>query len=167
MLRVRLRRVLRLRRSIANGPQSDWHGCKDSNPDRTVLETGILPLNYTRSWHWLADSNRAHRLHKPTPSPDRPSQRKHWSRWLATSQRPSAYETDALTTELHRDYLAPPHGFEPRPTRSKRAILPLDEGGSSMIPKSGYRFSEKDHALTISKRGMTNRRKSSRSNGAP
>jgi hypothetical protein len=28
--------------------QEDWHGCKDSNPDRTVLETGILPLNYTR-----------------------------------------------------------------------------------------------------------------------
>ena len=27
-----------------------WHGRRDSNPDRTVLETGILPLNYARNF---------------------------------------------------------------------------------------------------------------------
>ena len=26
----------------------NWHECQDSNLDRTVLETGILPLNHTR-----------------------------------------------------------------------------------------------------------------------
>lgn len=36
-----------LRRATIVNAQKSWHQWKDSNPRRTVLETGILPLNYT------------------------------------------------------------------------------------------------------------------------
>ena len=57
-----------------------------------------------------------------------------WCRRVDSNNRPSPYESAALPLSYagHSDVrarLAPPHGFEPRSSRSRRDVLPLDEGG--------------------------------------
>jgi hypothetical protein len=44
------RQDLKVQRQIPRPSRTSriWHGRRDSNPDRTVLETGTLPLSYTR-----------------------------------------------------------------------------------------------------------------------
>ena len=62
------------------------------NPYRTVLEAGILPLNYTRNWHWLVESNHDDGVHSAAPSPDRPSQHVWWQHQVSILTR-APYES--------------------------------------------------------------------------
>jgi hypothetical protein len=41
---------------LINGPgtqhlEENWHEHQDSNPRRTVLETGMFPLHHARNWY--------------------------------------------------------------------------------------------------------------------
>ena len=44
-----------------------WHRREDLNLNRTVLETGTLPLSYTCNWNRLVESNHPHAVHNRTP----------------------------------------------------------------------------------------------------
>jgi hypothetical protein len=72
---VTLKRERNDRRRIATSDvvnvQTCWHGRVDLNHDRTVLETGTLPLCYARlhsveSWHLHGDSNHDISVHNGT-----------------------------------------------------------------------------------------------------